>query len=323
MRQGKGPWRKTIFRWLSAYALVVVLVVILVALISTVTLSTVENSARLEQQTKMENLRTSMDVMLVDVDRALTLIGADERLHVLGASTPPYTPFELYMLFDLNRSFSRQIAMQGPWTSIYVYVKKGGFILFNNGKFDLPSAYGLLDYGISIETWQEKLDLLKEKVFVSYPAASEPKRTYLEYWFPYGSGQESGGVLVGTFNILEFQNRLDAMRSFNDEILVLLDERGRVLLSTQPLDELLAQFLIQSDFDILQLCGKKWPAHWLRTFPDEWVDVCFYSPQRFLVFTFGLYQANRSRAVCVSPGCRIYSQYGSSFATLSCDKTFV
>ena len=130
MRQGKGPWRKTIFRWLSAYALVVVLVVILVALISTVTLSTVENSARLEQQTKMENLRTSMDVMLVDVDRALTLIGADERLHVLGASTPPYTPFELYMLFDLNRSFSRQIAMQGPWTSIYVYVKKGGFILF-------------------------------------------------------------------------------------------------------------------------------------------------------------------------------------------------
>ncbi len=246
VKYGKGPWRKTIIRWLSAYALVVVLVVVLVALISTVTLSTVENSARIEQQIKMENLRTSMDVMLVDVDRALTLIGADERLHVLGASTPPYSPFQLYMLYDLNRSFTRHIAMQGPWNSIYVYVKKGGFVIFNNGKFDLPYAFRLLDYRLSIETWQERLDLLKEKVFVSQPSASEPGQSYLEYWFPNGSGQESGSVLVARFNMLEFQNRLDAMRTFNEEILLLLDERGQVLLSTQPLDETLSQIKFQT-----------------------------------------------------------------------------
>jgi hypothetical protein len=245
-KQGQELWRKTILRWLSAYALVVVLVVVLVALISTVTLGAIENSARTEQRIKMENLRASMDVILVDVDRALTLIGTDERLHVLCASTPPYTPFELYMLYDLNRSFPRAIAMPSPWNSIYVYVKQGGFILFNNGKFELPSAYRLLDYGLSAEAWQERLDLLQEKVYVSQPSASEPGRTYLEYWFPIGSGQESCGVLVARLNMPDFQSRLSAMRSFNDEILLLLDERGRVLFSTQPLDESLSQAFSQT-----------------------------------------------------------------------------
>lgn len=151
LKLGKGLLRKTIFRWLSAYALVVILVVILVALISSVTLRTVEDNARIEHQIKMENLRTSMDVLLIDVDRALTLIGADNRLSVISASSPPYTPFELYMIYDLNNSFSRQIAMQGPWNIIYVYIKQGSFIFINNGKFDLSSAYKLLDYRLSEE----------------------------------------------------------------------------------------------------------------------------------------------------------------------------
>jgi AraC-like DNA-binding protein len=246
LKQGTGLWRKTILRWLSAYVLVVVLVVILVALISAVTLNTVESSARIEQQIKMENLRASMDVLLVDVDRALTQISADERLNVLCASTPPYTPYQLYMLYDLNRSFPRQIAVPGPWSSVYVYIKRGGFILFTGGKFDLPSAYRLLDYALSAEAWQERLDGLRQKVFVANTSASEAERTYLEYWFPVGSGQENSGVLVARLNMTEFKDRLSAMRSVNDEILLLLDERGHVLFSTAPPDEALAQTIAQT-----------------------------------------------------------------------------
>ena len=109
-------------------------------------------------------------------------------------------------------------------------------MLFNNGKFDLPIAYKLLDYGLSAEAWQERMDLLNEKVYVSLPTASESGRSYLEYWYPIGTGQESNGVLVARLNMPELQSRLSAMRSFKDEILLLLDERGRVLFSTQLLD---------------------------------------------------------------------------------------
>ena len=245
MKPRGSLWRKTTLNWLGAYALVVVFVVLLVGLISFITLNAVENSARIEQQTRMQNLRIGMDVMLADVDNTLARLAADERLNVLLSRTPPYTPYELYLLYDVNRSMPRQISNQGAWNSIYVYIKQGEFILFNNGKFDLPAAYKQLDYGLSIEAWKEKLDLQSKHVYLSLPSASELGRTYLEYWFPIGAGPENSGMLVARLNLSELQNRLGAMRSFNDELLLLLDEHGHILFTTQPVDEITAGLVSQ------------------------------------------------------------------------------
>ena len=296
-------WRQ-IARWIAVYLLVVLLIVAVVGIISVVAINAITQSARGEQREKMLHARASVDAVLEDTENALLLLSNDDYLVALSDKQLPYTPSQLYMLYDFNRAFGQHMLAHSTWDCLYAYFGKGDFVLEGGAKRTLADVHGMLDYALTQEEWVRLMESTGEPVYRCLASAKDPDRYYVEYWYPMigHSREEPLGAIVVRLDDRVLTERMAALKWYRDEYVLAVDGEGRIVLSSDAATEETARIL---DTLAPALLSGETSAGLNGRFsvgvaPSEVNDWCYVSilPDDFLIAN-SHYNARIAQALCL------------------------
>lgn len=254
--------RKQVSRWIGAYVLIVVVIVAVVGIISAVAIHAITQSAYGEQREKMQHIRVSIDTILEDTENALLHLANDDYLLALSGKIPPYTPSQLYMLYDLNRSFGQHMLAHSNWDGLYAYFCKGGYVLEGGAKRTVEDVYAMQDYAIPQSQWLRLMEETDEPTYRCFASAKNKDRRYVEYWYPMtGHSIENPlGMLVVRLDSKMLTDRMTGLKWYRDERVLAVDGSGKVVLSSDDLtDETL--LLLEAISPLLLLDGASTGLH--------------------------------------------------------------
>lgn len=233
-RRQKLRYRQ-IARWVSAYMLIVVLVVLVVWIISAVAINAIEQAAYREQEEKMHYARASIDTVLEDVESAMVQLANDGAIVTLSSREMPYTPSQLYMLYDLNRQIGQYVVTHSAWDGLYAYFCKDEYVLEGGAKRTPEEVYAMQDYGITQLQWQQMIYATDAPTYRRIPSAADAQLYHVEYWYPMiGHASDMPlGIFVVRLDEGELTKRMAALCSYSEEWVAAVNEQGSVMFSSE------------------------------------------------------------------------------------------
>ncbi|MDL2317909.1 helix-turn-helix transcriptional regulator [Eubacteriales bacterium OttesenSCG-928-A19] len=235
-KQHQTMRRRMLTRWIAMYLVIVAAVLCIVSVISSVALRAISEAAKGEQRIKMQHARVSIDTTLEEIERALVQISTDEFLQALSMRTLPYTPNQLSMLHTLNQRLRSSLAAHYTWMDAYVYFHRGEYVIQNGAKHTLDAAFPTKDYAMTRQEWVARMDALEWRTYLRIPSARNPEHFYVECWWPMvGQGADDPlGILAVRLNDQSIRTILSGMKWYSNELMLVLDEHGDVLFSSDP-----------------------------------------------------------------------------------------